>query len=52
MAGRTFSIQEENAMKVYADNAATTKISPAARAAMNTCMQECWGNPSSLHWAG
>ena len=39
-------------MKVYADNAATTKISPAALAAMNACMQECWGNPSSLHWAG
>ena len=39
-------------MKVYADNAATTKISPAALAAMNACMQECWGNPSSLRWAG
>ena len=39
-------------MKVYADNAATTKISPAALAAMNACMQECWGNPSSVHWAG
>ena len=39
-------------MKVYADNAATTKISPAALAAMNACMQACWGNPSSLHWAG
>ena len=39
-------------MKVYADNAATTKISPAALSAMNACMRECWGNPSSLHWAG
>ena len=39
-------------MKVYADNAATTKISPAALTAMNACMQDHWGNPSSLHWAG
>ena len=39
-------------MKVYADNAATTKIGPAALAAMNACMQDHWGNPSSLHWAG
>ena len=39
-------------MKVYADNAATTKISPAALRAMNSCMEDCWGNPSSLHWAG
>lgn len=39
-------------MTVYADNAATTKICPAAREAMIKCMDECYGNPSSLHSAG
>lgn len=37
---------------IYADNAATTKISPAARDAMYSCMEGSWGNPSSLHTAG
>jgi len=39
-------------MKVYADNAATTKISDAARKEMLLCMDEFYGNPSSLHTAG
>ncbi|MCD8020769.1 MAG: cysteine desulfurase NifS [Clostridiales bacterium] len=39
-------------MNVYADNAATTKISPAALEAMTKCMTEYFGNPSSLHTPG
>lgn len=39
-------------MLVYADNAATTKISGAARDAMIKCMDEFYGNPSSLHSVG
>lgn len=37
---------------IYLDNAATTKTSPAAQAAMLHCMEEIWGNPSSLHTPG
>ena len=39
-------------MKVYADNAATTKISKTALDAMMPCFQEIYGNPSSLHSVG
>ena len=39
-------------MKVYADNAATTKMSPAAIAAMLRCMENEYGNPSSLYSLG
>lgn len=39
-------------MYIYADNAATTKISPVAMGAMTKCMQEAYGNPSSLHSVG
>lgn len=39
-------------MYIYADNAATTKISPVAMGAMIKCMQEAYGNPSSLHSVG
>ncbi len=39
-------------MKIYADNAATTKICKAALTAMNECMEHVWGNPSSLHTIG
>ncbi|MDE7211816.1 MAG: aminotransferase class V-fold PLP-dependent enzyme, partial [Lachnospiraceae bacterium] len=37
---------------IYADNAATTKISKAALNAMLPCMEENWGNPSSLYAFG
>ena len=37
---------------IYADNAATTKISEAAKAAMLECMEDCFGNPSAMHPAG
>ena len=37
---------------IYLDNAATTKTSQAARNAMLDCMDNVWGNPSSLHTPG
>ena len=37
---------------IYADNAATTKISKAAADTMYSLMQETWGNPSSLYSFG
>ena len=39
-------------MFVYADNAATTAVSKAALDAMLPCLQECYGNPSSLYTLG
>ena len=41
-----------NHTMVYADNAATTKMSPAAIKAMLPYMETIWGNPSSLYGAG
>lgn len=37
---------------IYADNAATTKMSDRAFSAMTECMQKAYGNPSSLHSIG
>ena len=37
---------------IYADNAATTKMSDAAAHAMMTLIKEAWGNPSSLYEHG
>ena len=37
---------------IYADNAATTKMSEAAINAMTACMRDTWGNPSSLYGLG
>ena len=34
---------------IYADNAATTKLSPVALAAMTPYFTEDYGNPSSLY---
>ncbi len=39
-------------MKIYADNAATTKMSKAAVDTMTMCMNEYYGNPSSLYTIG
>ena len=39
-------------MYIYADNAATTRMSDAAVAAMGPYFQEIYGNPSSLHSIG
>lgn len=38
--------------RIYADNAATTKISQTAMKAMLQAMENTYGNPSSLHQAG
>ncbi len=38
--------------RIYADNAATTKMSKAAIAAMLPYLEENYGNPSSLHTIG
>ena len=37
---------------IYADNAATTKMSAIAAAAMNDTAERFWANPSSLHTLG
>ena len=37
---------------IYADNAATTKMSKTAIDAMLPYMEQVWGNPSSLYAAG
>lgn len=39
-------------MQIYADNAATTKMSQTALEAMLPYMTDIYGNPSSLHTAG
>ena len=39
-------------MQIYADNAATTKMSPAAIESMIQTMQNTFGNPSSLYTIG
>lgn len=37
---------------VYADNAATTPVSPEVIEAMSECFHTAWGNPSSQHGKG
>ena len=37
---------------IYADNAATTKLSPAAYHTMTELLEDAWGNPSSLYARG
>ncbi len=37
---------------IYADNAATTKLSPAAYHTMTELLEDAWGNPSSLYGHG
>ena len=39
-------------MRVYADNAATTKMNKVAIDAMLPYMDKVYGNPSSLHSVG
>ncbi|MBS6311476.1 MAG: cysteine desulfurase NifS [Firmicutes bacterium] len=39
-------------MTIYTDNAATTRMSDTALAAMLPCLQDNYGNPSSLHTVG
>ena len=37
---------------IYADNAATTRMSEAAIETMNAVLRDAWGNPSSLYGTG
>lgn len=37
---------------IYLDHNATTRPLPKVITAMNACMQDCWGNPSSKHPLG
>ncbi|HRV33934.1 MAG TPA: aminotransferase class V-fold PLP-dependent enzyme, partial [Anaerovoracaceae bacterium] len=39
-------------MQVYADNAATTKVSQTAIDALLPCLTDKYGNPSSIHGFG
>ena len=39
-------------MNIYADHAATTRMSQTAIDAMLPYMSQCYGNPSSLHTVG
>jgi cysteine desulfurase len=39
-------------MQIYADNAATTRMSETAIQVMTACMREYYGNPSSLYTVG
>lgn len=43
---------KENEMNIYADNAATTKMSETAINTMVDCMKNIYGNPSSLYMLG
>ena len=40
------------AERIYFDHAATTPLDPRVREAMLPYLDESFGNPSSLHWAG
>ena len=42
----------ENKTWIYADHAATTRMSDTAIRVMTECMSEVYGNPSSLHTIG
>ena len=46
------TISLDNHKMIYADNAATTKMSARAIRAMMPYMETIWGNPSSLYVAG
>ncbi len=37
---------------MYFDHAATTPLDPRVRQAMEPYLNSCFGNPSSMHWAG
>ncbi len=51
MSGKEIQ-EKERSMKLYVDNAATTKMSKAAIEAMLPFFGEIYGNPSSLHSEG
>lgn len=45
-------VTKDETKLIYADNAATTRMSEAAKEAMLECMEDCFGNPSAMHPAG
>ena len=45
-------LAERRKNMIYADNAATTKMSDTTISTMYSLMNECWGNPSSLYTHG
>lgn len=47
-----FRIILKNMRKVYLDNNATTPIHPEVRETIMEFLNEKFGNPSSIHWAG
>ena len=47
-----YQIKEGEQMNIYADNAATTRMSRTAIDAMLPCMEEIFGNPSTLYRTG
>lgn len=47
-----FKAEGSTGKQIYLDNAATTRISRKAFEAMKACMDENWGNPSSLYALG
>ena len=49
---RSTDRKKEMMRYIYADNAATTKMSETALRVMTECMEEYYGNPSSLHAEG
>lgn len=46
------SFREDSVLTAYFDNSATTKPCAEAAQAASFAIGECWGNPSSLHFAG
>lgn len=38
--------------RIYLDHNASTPIAPEVAAAMRPLLEDCFGNPSSVHWAG
>lgn len=45
-------VERERIMVIYLDNAATTKVCDEAASAITGCLQDNYGNPSSLHGMG
>lgn len=43
---------EKEQKRIYADNAATTRVLPEVTEAMLPCFETFWGNPSSMHEDG
>jgi len=49
---RPDDMHEEVERRIYLDHNATTPLAPEVKEAMARCMDECFGNPSSIHREG